>query len=259
MLHYRGKAGVFMLHNIDLNQLNKLREHDAEAANIIDTLLDNHKQIISTISHEIRNPLTLVYSRLQMISSQYPETAHFKYWNSTVEDVEFMKQLLEELSTFNNSHALKLSPIDSVTFFKKLILTFAISVEENDLEFISDISPSLPMMLGDAIKLREVFLNILRNANDAISTNGQISFCAIHEHNDSSNDIVVTIRDNGCGIPAKHLESIFEMFTTYKQGGTGLGLAISKNIIEAHGGSIHVSSLPSVGTQITLRLPVQEG
>ncbi|MFI3172032.1 MAG: HAMP domain-containing sensor histidine kinase [Eubacteriales bacterium] len=247
-----------MLRNIDPDLLVALRERDPQASELIDTLLDNHKQIISTISHEIRNPLSLVYSSLQMISDKYPETKNFKFWDATIEDVEFMKQLLEELSSFNNSNVLNCTSFDSTTFFRKVILSYAISVEESDIELISDIPSDLPPIYGDTNKLREVFLNLLRNASDAVGLAGTISFSVDFDYTTPTPHLIITTTDSGCGIPTEYLTSIFEMFKTYKQGGTGLGLAISKNIIEAHGGSISVMSELGKGTTFVISLPIQQ-
>ena len=105
---------------------------------------------------------------------------------------------------------------------------------------------------GDKIKLEEVFLNLLRNAKEAIDGEGTIYLSA-----ERGNDIlIIQISDNGCGIPEEHLDSIFEPFKTYKQGGTGLGLSLSKRIIESHHGSISVSSEPEKGTTFTIKLPI---
>ncbi len=84
-----------MLQDIDIHELSLIKERDPEIGAIIDTLLANHKRIISTISHEIRNPLTLVYSSLQLIQSQNPEVRNLKFWDSTIDEILFMKQLLE--------------------------------------------------------------------------------------------------------------------------------------------------------------------
>lgn len=243
-----------MLHNIDMNQLNTIRERDPEAGQIIDTLLSNHKRVISTISHEIRNPLALVYSSLQLIESKNPEVQDLKFWNSTMEEVELMKQLLEELSTFNNAYTLKYETFDSTVFLKQVALSFAASVDRSDIEFISEISPLLPKITVDKVKLQEVFLNILCNAQDAIPDAGTIHMRAITK----DSNILVTISDTGIGIPPVYLSTIFDMFQTYKSNGTGLGLSIAKRIVEAHHGTITVESTVDVGTTFFISLPIQQ-
>ena len=240
-----------MLHNIDLKKYEELIQSNENAKEIIDQLLDNHKQIVSTISHEIRNPLSLVYSRLQLMESTHPDITTYKSWNSIVEDIDYMKQLLEELSSFNNSDYVRKDTIDMSDFFKRLALSFAISLESTSYIFSSEISSYLPNFTGDKIKLQEVFLNILRNAQESLQEDGFIKLCV----NYYAPNIVITISDSGCGIDPVYIDTIFDMFQTYKTGGTGLGLAISQNIIKAHNGTISVDSQVNIGTTFTISLP----
>jgi len=222
---------------------------------------DKLKMEISTISHEIRNPLTLVYSTLQLIESQHPEVLTFRYWPQLRQDVEYIRQLLDELSAYNNSENLTMSLVDSNTFFKTLSLSFASSLTESEIEFVSKIDNALPSIPGDSIKLRQVFLNILGNARDALSLHpaSEDFTPVIHMTVSSTEDALsICIKDNGCGIPKDRLSSIFEPFVTYKQSGTGLGLAIASRIIKSHNGTIQVSSVPGVHTTFLLTLPVKK-
>lgn len=243
-----------MLYNVDVNKMNRLMEENKDVKQIISQLLENHHTTVSTIAHEIRNPLTLVSSALQMIQAQHPEVLEFSHWSQTLEDVEFMRQLLEELSTYNNGNTLHYSVFSIGQFLKNIAISFAISLdeEESDIEFSSRVPDNLGDFTGDKVKLEEVLLNLLRNAKDAVAGEGTIRLCA--ERKRKSLDIHV--QDNGCGIPKEHLESIFEPFQTYKEDGTGLGLSISKRIIEAHGGTLSVASKEGNGATFTIRLPI---
>lgn len=243
-----------MMHNIDINKMNRLMEENKEAKQIISQLLENHQVTVSTIAHEIRNPLTLVSSALQIIQVQHPEVKEFSHWKQTMDDIDFMRQLLEELSTFNNGNTLHYSVFSIEHLLKNIAISFAISLdeEESEIEFSSSIPDSLGKFTGDKIKIEEVLLNLLKNAKEAISDKGSIRLSVSRK-----NDILsIQVKDNGCGIPSARLESIFEPFKTYKQGGTGLGLSLSKRIIEAHGGSISVTSKEGNGTAFTVKLPI---
>ena len=243
-----------MLYNVDVNKMNRLMEENKDVTQIISQLLENHHTTVSTIAHEIRNPLTLVSSALQMIQAQHPEVLEFSHWSQTLEDVEFMRQLLEELSTYNNGNTLHYSVFSIGQFLKNIAISFAISLdeEESDIEFSSRVPDNVGDFTGDKVKLEEVLLNLLRNAKDAVAGEGTIRLYA--ERKRKSLDIHV--QDNGCGIPKEHLESIFEPFQTYKEDGTGLGLSISKRIIEAHGGTLSVASKEGDGATFTIRLPI---
>ncbi len=250
-----------MLQNIDTSRLEEIRKRDLDAAKIIDDLLEHHRITLTTISHEIRNPLSLVYSKLELMELKYPELKTMKHWDSLVEDVTYMKHLLEELSTYNNGSQLKIARVDSTAFFRKLILSFAISIEESEVEFVSHIPDHLPDYYGDAYKLQEVFMNLLRNAFEALydsqsPTKGKKELRFFTSYDREKHSIYVTIADSGCGIAPENLPTIFEMFQTYKAGGTGLGLALSKRIIEAHGGSISVESKLHKGSTFHITLPL---
>lgn len=242
-----------MMHNIDINKMNQLMEKNKDAKQIISQLLENHHTTVSTIAHEIRNPLTLVSSALQMIQIQHPEAKEFPHWKQTMDDLEFIRQLLDELSAFNNGNTLHYSVFSIEHLLKNIAISFAISLDEkkSDIEFTSSIPDNLGKFTGDKIKLEEVLLNLLRNAQEAIESKGNIFLSAARK----KDILIIQVKDNGCGIPQEHMDSIFEPFKTYKKEGTGLGLSLSKRIIEAHGGSISVSSKKEQGATFTIKLP----
>lgn len=221
-----------MLYNIDINKMNKLMSNNEDARQIIPQLLRNHRNTISTISHEIRNPLTLVSSALQVMEKQNPELKDIPHWSQVMGDVDFIIQLLEELSAFNSSNELYYSVFSIEQLLKNVAISFAISLDTNeaDIEFSSSISDSLGEFTGDKIKLQELVLNLLKNAEEAITEQGSIHLAASR----SGDIITITCTDTGCGITPEQMECIFQPFVTYKPGGTGLGLAFSRKIAEAH-------------------------
>lgn len=240
--------------NIDINKMNRLMEENKDAKQIISQLLENHHTTVSMIAHEIRNPLTLVSSSLQIIEKQHPEVKKFNNWEQTMEDIQFMCSLLNDLSSFNNSSTLHHSVFSIEQLIKNVAVSFAISLDADgsDIEFTSQVVPGMGDFTGDKIKLEEVLLNLLRNAREAVGKDGRISLSAARQ----KETVIILCQDNGCGIPANIIETIFDPFVTYKENGTGLGLSSSKQIIEAHGGSINVESAPETGTVFTVTLPV---
>lgn len=169
-----------MLYNIDINKMNKLMSNNEDARQIIPQLLRNHRNTISTISHEIRNPLTLVSSALQVMEKQNPELKDIPHWSQVMGDVDFIIQLLEELSAFNSSNELYYSVFSIEQLLKNVAISFAISLDTNeaDIEFSSSISDSLGEFTGDKIKLQELVLNLLKNAEEAITEQGSIHLAA---------------------------------------------------------------------------------
>lgn len=277
----------------DYEKLHQIMAESPEKKELLTRLLESHRMDISTISHEIRNPLTLVYSTLQMIEASNPEVLDIRHWSDLHSDIEYMKQLLEELSAYNNSQRLSLASTDFDIFLKKIALSFASSIIETDIEFVSRIDPGLLVMPADSIKLTEVLLNLLGNARDAVLASSDVAYVndsidTDTNHNTSpivvctdnskctpdipriklnayatDSELIISISDNGCGITPEHLDSIFQPFVTYKATGTGLGLPLARKIIQAHGGTLTVRSgmrLSGDGmrTIFTITLPICE-
>lgn len=253
MIYLKEREGYHMLQNIDINKMNRLMEENEDAKQIISQLLENYHTSVSMIAHEIRNPLTLISSSLQIVEAQHPEVKKFYNWRQIMEDVNFMCSLLNELSSFNNGSTLHHSVFSIVRLLKNVAVSFAISLdaEDSEIEFKSRIAPCMGDFTGDKIKLEEVLLNLLRNAKDAVGNSGTI-FLSADRENDS---VIIKCCDTGCGIPEDIIDTIFDPFVTYKENGTGLGLSTVKRIVEAHGGTVTVNSSES-GTEFTVTLPV---
>ena len=207
--------------------------------------------LIGKFSHELRNPLTAVYSTLQLIEMQHPEVTTFKHWSSLTYDIEYMQQLLDDLSDFAKSERLQPSTFSLRTMLEQLSLSFASSIVDSGVSYTSKIAPSINQITGDKTKLQEVFLNILKNAYEASLPDKSIYMEALTE----PDYIIVRIQDTGCGISQSQLPTIFEPFVTYKKEGTGLGLSICKHIIQTHKGEISVASKENIGTTFTIKLP----
>lgn len=208
---------------------------------------------LSKFSHEIRNPLTTLYSTIQFIEMQHPEVKEFRHWSSLSYDIEYINRLLDEFSNFAKSERLNLETFRSRPFFEQLSLSFAASIASSEIEYTSKIDPSIPQITGDKIKLQEVFLNLLKNAFEASKPDSSIRLTVTLE----GNEIVALIEDTGYGISDEQLSTIFEPFVTYKKEGTGLGLSICKNIIEAHGGTISVTSTLGMGTTFRVTMKAE--
>lgn len=210
------------------------------------------KHLLNKFVHELRNPLTTLYSTVQFIEFQHPEVKNFKYWSNLTHDITYMDQLIDQLSDFSKSETLEKTSFSLLELLEHICLSFAATIVNSDVTFTSKIDSSIHQIIGDKIKLQEVFLNLLKNAYEAALPNKTICLEAFLENN----VVVVQIQDTGCGIPAELLPTIFEPYVTYKEHGTGLGLAICNQFIKAHGGSIAVNSSLGDGTTFSVSLPL---
>lgn len=193
-----------MFTQTDYDKLQQIMAESPEKKELLTRLLSHHRMEISTISHEIRNPLTLVYSNLQFLENEFPELLPSKHWKNMHQDVEYMKQLLEELSDFNNGDRLSLQSLDTNTFLRSVALSFATSILDTDIQMTSKIPPALPVIQADPVKLRQLLLNLLTNAKAAVLSpalkNTEQLPSIFLEARLAEQSLVIEIRDNGCGI-----------------------------------------------------------
>ncbi|MEX2325585.1 MAG: HAMP domain-containing sensor histidine kinase, partial [Gemmatimonadaceae bacterium] len=118
-----------------------------------------------------------------------------------------------------------------------------------------DIAPDLPRVRGHHDALAAALSNVLINAVEACGEAGRIAVRVSEARGDDGRSVLISVADDGCGIPAEKLATIWEPYITSKPGGTGLGLAIARQTVLAHGGSVSGSSAPGEGTRIDIVLP----
>jgi signal transduction histidine kinase len=224
------------------------------------TALQTEKQasideLSATIAHEIRNPIAAAKSLVQ----QMGEDPH------SIENVEYGRVALEELDRVERriSHLLKYAKEEDYTFAPvnlSAVVDAALTQVRAKLDGaqvqVSRRYISGPTLVADGEKLKQVFVNILDNATDALAAIAEERRIELAIEN-GNKLATVRLRDNGVGIPADKIDRIFNPFFTTKEKGTGLGMAISKKIVEAHEGSIDVVSEAGRGAEFVVRLPIQ--
>lgn len=209
--------------------------------------------MLSKVSHEVRNPVTLINSYLQFIEKAHPEVEDFEYWEDIQDQMDFLKGLLDDLSLYHNSWQLHRKAVLVSSHLEKITqeLTPAYRYLGIHLIYENLISSPEPLLSLDVKKFKQAMFNLIRNAGEAIDGDGIIRIISQKE-NDA---IQILIQDNGCGIDPNYLPTLFDPFITHKESGTGLGLAIVKQIVQAHGGTIEILSYPNEGTTFTISLP----
>lgn len=232
--------------------IHQLKTKNQEFGAAFDSLTSYYNMTLRNISHEFGNALTLINSSLQLIESNHPEVHSFKYWDSVISDVKYLKQLICELSSFNNGENLTLSPVNIVSILNEIIYSMQSITSSSNIGISVNYTNNIFEVLGDSTKLKQVFINIIKNALEACSDNGHINISIDRE----SNNVIIKISDTGCGMTPDQLNNIFIPMVTYKESGSGLGLPISRKIILAHNGSISVTSIPDIGTIFTITLPL---
>lgn len=213
--------------------------------------MDDINLTIAKITHEIRNPLTLINSSLQLIESAHPEVKDFQFWSQTLEDVEYLNQLLDDLAAYSDNRRFFMCEVNLKEIFCSLEESLQPYILEHRKNFSLHMPAQLPPVFGNPIKLKQAFLNLLKNAFESTGENGCVSLSA-RKYLDQ---IIIRITDDGCGMTPETLETLFTPFSSHKAGGTGLGLAITRKILTAHYGQIDAASSPGRGTVFTVTLP----
>ena len=206
------------------------------------------------MAHEFGNALTLINSSLQIIASSHPEVQTYKYWSSTISDVHYLIDLVSEVSLLGNSHNLRLSDTNLVELLESIVKSFSSKSADTNITITFGTSNNIPCILADHTKLRQVFINLIKNAYESLDHNRK-SYINISISSDNSN-IKIDISDNGCGIPEEIQAQIFSPMVSFKENGTGLGLPISKKIIESHNGTLTFDSEVNTGTTFHITLPI---
>jgi len=236
-----------------------------ELSHIIRRFKEESQYMLSSVSHELRNPITLIHSTVQLMESRNPEIANIKYWSQLKKDINDTISLLEEYSNYNHSEEIRLSSVDLFALINDLKDSFELYNQSKDIQIYLDASEisrnNIASYSCDRVKIKQVFSNILRNAVEAIAEKGFIHIdinadpALLCKNIDGNTYMIITISNNGRKIDEDELPNIFEPFTTYKAGGTGLGLSIASRVISSHGGSIQAFSDDDM-TSFRIMLPI---
>jgi signal transduction histidine kinase len=173
------------------------------------------------------------------------------------EGIKHMEKSIKDLLDFTRASELNVDRFSVEQVLEESIKMLADSLELKRVNLVKNFQDELPQALVDGDKLRQVFLNILRNAHEAVEEGGQITISLSLLKEQSGKKIKVEIVDDGRGIPEEDREIIFELFYTTKATGVGLGLAIARKIIEQHNGSIRVSENETKGASFEILIPVE--
>lgn len=189
---------------------------------------------------------------MQMLSDFEPQLCFNEHWDNIMENLNYIRELLDELSRYQNAGHISLVQTDLSLCLDRITSSFRPALDYLGISFETDIPRDLPQISLDQTKIRQALFNLLRNAQESIQhTHGKILFSA----SAVSGGTRIIISDNGCGMTEEQIENAFRPFITYKPGGTGLGLAVTRQVIEAHQGTLHVESIPEKGTTFYIFLP----
>jgi two-component system sensor histidine kinase BaeS len=231
----------------------------ARAFNSMSARLEEMEQqrqsTFADVSHELRTPLTVIRGNVEaLIDGVYP--ADREHLEPILEEARVMERLIEDLRTLTlveaGSLVLHREPTDLATLLPDVAAGYRGKAEQAGVQLIVSVADSVPILDVDPARLREVVANLLANALRHTPSGGSVDLAARL----TGNEVEVTVRDTGSGIPADDLDHIFDRFYRATDSpGSGLGLPIARDLVQAHGGTITATSEPGRGTTIRFTLP----
>jgi len=260
LLAANGKQQGVVLILRDLTQVRKL-----EAA----VQRSDQMAMVGTMSaglaHEIKNPLGGIKGAAQLLQRELQSGSDLvEYPQIMIREAERINTIIEELLDLAKPRQQKIELVNISQILDEIMLLQKQALAEQEITFQLNLDPSIPPTYGDRDLLIRLFLNLIKNAGEAVPHGGEIIIesridSEYHLSRAGSHSvpvILITINDNGSGIPAKELERIFTPFYTTKTGGSGLGLAICQKIITDHGGFLRIMSRAEGGTSVKVSLPL---
>ncbi|MFH1757463.1 MAG: [Fe-Fe] hydrogenase large subunit C-terminal domain-containing protein [Pseudomonadota bacterium] len=242
--------------------LNRLAQSHKELSETQQQLIQSEKmasvgQLAAGVAHEINNPLgtILLYSYLLLEKLGSNDTRKEEL-EMIAKEATRCRDIVRGLLDFARQRKLQIENINLNRILTEVLSLAGKQSSFQKVEVVQSLDLSLPVITGDPVQLKEVFLNIISNAGEAMPEGGKVTISS--RVNSGGRSIEVSVRDTGYGVPPENLGKIFmPFFTTKKIGkGTGLGLAIAYGIVKMHRGSIDVESKVGQGTTFLVRLPV---
>ncbi|MCK9280535.1 MAG: ATP-binding protein [Melioribacteraceae bacterium] len=211
-------------------------------------------RLASGVAHEIRNPLNTIGTIAQQLNTDFkPESGEEEYSQLTsliYSEVKRINKTIENFLRFAKPLQLSKSVFNLNTFCSELYLQFEKLTTDKEIR-VKINCPDKIEVNWDRNQIKQVFINLIQNAIDSISSNGEITITV----SISDNIIIIKLSDTGKGILEEEINKIFDLYYTTKSNGNGIGLSIVNKIIAEHGGTISVSSNPNINTIFKIELP----
>jgi len=226
-----------------------------EMASRLETASEQRRRLLADLGHELRTPLTVVRAEIEsMLDGVHrPDPEHLEL---LLDEVAVMERLLEDLRTLSLAEAgalsLELEPADLADLVGDVAEAYRRNATEASVAILVDAPSRLPEVLVDTVRIREVVTNLVVNALRAMPDGGTVTLGVRQEGGDQ----LITVVDTGVGIDPDEALQVFDRFRKGSTStGSGLGLTISRDLVQAHGGSISLRSIPGAGTTVEVRLP----
>ena len=206
-------------------------------------------ELAAGVAHEIRNPLTTIKGFVQLYKS---ENSSIQYNDILLSELERIEAITSELLSLGKPQAVQLNQVNLGGLLEDTVELLHPQANMNNIQFDLTVDGGPFIIKGEKNQLKQVFLNVLKNAIEAMADGGDIQ---IRLGKDEASNYLISVQDHGSGIPEELLPRLGEPFYSLKEKGTGLGVMICHKILKQHNGSITYASKLNEGTKVEIRLP----
>ncbi len=264
VLNPNGEVTGVLCSSRDITEIRELHNRLAKAQH-----MESIGQLAAGVAHEINTPLGIILGYTQLMIEDAPQGTELHENLLVIEKyTRICKKIVSDLLHFSRQTESVKRELNINEILEQVIAVIEHTFSLDRVFIVKELSERLPLVYGDGDKLQQVFMNILRNAYDAIGSDGSI-YVSTGFDNDSDS-VVAVIADSGCGIAPENQERVFNPFFSTKSvgKGTGLGLSVSLGILQDHGGTIEFESppftvfpwmqkryIPSKGTMFIIKIP----
>ncbi len=211
-------------------------------------------RLTSQIAHELNNPLYGIMNTLELLKSEVsPQNKRRKLLDMALSETERLTDLLRKMLSFSKPEEEERQSTDINTILDEILILVKKQLQENDIKLVSALSDEIGKVKASKNQLRQVVLNLISNARDAMPEGGTLTFITRSENG----KVIIEVTDTGVGINEEDINSIFDAFFTTKDSvkDVGLGLSVCYGFIKDHDGDISVASKVGEGTTFTIILP----
>jgi len=239
---------------------NKVEDANTNLRDARERLLHGEKlaaigEVVANLAHELKNPLITIGGFAGRLLKSLPrDTREHHYADTIATEVKRLDRMIADILGFSRKPTICFSQCNLTEIVQDSIVCCTTALEDNGVTLTTSIAGEPWLLHGDPYQLKQVFLNLILNACDAMLEGGLLSI-SIYKASPTDNSAIVEIQDTGKGIPKDILPRIFNPFFTTKQHGTGLGLAIANRIAINHYGSIEAENCAD-GASFKVKLPL---
>ncbi|MBL1129394.1 MAG: GAF domain-containing protein [Chloroflexi bacterium] len=209
-------------------------------------------RLAASVAHEINNPLQAIALHLQLLADESLSPGGQRRLGVVQQEFKRIANIVERLLDLQRPKEGQKQPVDILAALEYVVILAEKQLQRAGVRLVQQLPATLPAVIGVESQLKQVFLNLILNAAEAMAAGGVLTITACRE----GEHVDLEFADTGPGLSPAVQERLFEPFFTTKADGSGLGLAVSHEIVANHGGMLAVQSVPGEGATFTVRLPV---